>query len=334
MLDQFKSLQAALTIHVDLPSAPTALFMLSKQDAVAMGHVTPFDIFGGKLCYGSTGAITRIFDGQKKRIVTGLDSFAHEDGDYAYGPHDISFKGKATADVVLGGCFLQVSGIGSCGKLIRVKSNGSWQPIANFGAFEASHPTSINNFGQSNPFAVLALPNMRIVVNAAGNDVLSLINSQISQIAVFPQRMVKDPSAPGLLAAMDVVPTSVAVGPDGALYVSELTGYPFPIAGAQIYRISPGKEPEIFAKEFTNVIDIVFDREGNLLVLEIAKNSLRSDDLTGALIQLKPDGSRKTLITKGLVAPTAVTIGNDNAFYISNCGLCAHRGQVIRIQQH
>jgi len=93
-----------------------------------------------------------------------------------------------------------------------------------------------------------------------------------------------------------------------------------------------GETPPIYADGFTNMIDIAFDHDGSLLVLELAKNSLLSDDQTGALIRLHPDGSRETLISEGLTMPTAVAIGADGALYISNCGACAGTGQVIRLE--
>jgi hypothetical protein len=62
----------------------------------------------------------------------------------------------------------------------------------------------------------------------------------------------------------------------------------------------------------------------------IAKNSLLSDDPTGALIRLKRDGSRNTLLSEGLIHPTAVTV-RVGAAYISNCGTCAGGGHVIRV---
>ena len=129
---------------------------------------------------------------------------------------------------------------------------------------------------------------------------------------------------------MDAVPTSVAVGPDGHLYVGELTGYPFPVGEARIYRIVPGETPEIYADGFTNVIDLMFDHDGSLLVLEFAKNSWVCDP-TGALIRLRLDGSRETLISEGLVMPTAVAMGKDHALYISNYAAAGGEGQVIRV---
>ena len=83
------------------------------------------------------------------------------------------------------------------------------------------------------------------------------------------------------LAARDAPPGRLraqhpAVGPDGAWCVGELTGFPLPIGGARIYRVVPGQAPVIFTDSFNNSIDMAFDEDGNLLVLEIAKSSLLS----------------------------------------------------------
>jgi hypothetical protein len=68
----------------------------------------------------------------------------------------------------------------------------------------------------------------------------------------------------------DSVPTSVAVGPDGALYVGELTGGPFAPGLATIWRVVPGRAPQAFCSGFSYVIDLDFDRSGSLYVLEHA----------------------------------------------------------------
>jgi hypothetical protein len=66
----------------------------------------------------------------------------------------------------------------------------------------------------------------------------------------------------------------VAVGPDGAYYVGQLTGFPFPVGGARVFRVVPGHRPQVFARGFTNIIDIAFDRHGRLHVLEIASDGI------------------------------------------------------------
>jgi hypothetical protein len=290
--------------------------------------------FGGRGCAGLTGAVTRLWEGKQERIVTGLHSVANAvtRGD-ASGPHDIAFQG-GEAYVLVGGCFVEPRD-GACGELIRLQPNGTWETIADLGEYEVLNNPDGSLLPDYNPYAVLALPDKFIVADAGGNDLLRVApTGEISTLAVFPQRSVDAPPflelPPGTQLPMDAVPTSVALGPDGALYVGQLTGYPFPVGGANIYRVVPGEAPQVYAEGFTNVIDLAFEGDGSLLVLEIAKNGLLSGDQTGALIRLKPNGSRKTLVSEGLRMPTAVAIGYD-ALYISNCGDCAGDGEVLRI---
>ena len=58
---------------------------------------------------------------------------------------------------------------------------------------------------------------------------------------------------------MQAVPTSVVVGPDGAVYVSQLTGFPFPEGGSTIWRVRPGPAPTVYASGLTNVTDLAFN---------------------------------------------------------------------------
>ena len=66
-------------------------------------------------------------------------------------------------------------------------------------------------------------------------------------------------------------------------------------------------------------------------MLEIAHTGLLSNDPTGALIRVDPDGLRTVIASEGLVFPTGVAIRDGNA-YVSNCGVCADIGEVVAIQ--
>ena len=81
-------------------------------------------------------------------------------------------------------------------------------------------------------------------------------------MATFPSR--------GTGRATDAVPTSIAIGPDGAYYVSELTGIPFATFNASVYRVVPGEQPTVFVDGFRMVVDIAFDADGSLYVLQHA----------------------------------------------------------------
>ena len=74
----------------------------------------------------------------------------------------------------------------------------------------------------------------------------------------------------------------------------------------------------MFARGFTNIIEIAFDRRGRLYVLEISKDGLLNvpqDELpVGALIRVNRDGSRTTLASEGLNAPGGFVLGHDAAY--------------------
>src|SRR5262249_51467787 len=129
--------------------------------------------------------------------------------------------------------------------------------------------------------------------------------------------------------ATDAVPTSVARGPDGAYYVGELTGVPFAVGAANIYRVVPGQAPEVVHTGFTAIIDITFGPDDSLYVLQHATGPGLSGN--GALIRVAPDGTRTTLASEGLIRPTSVLVGEDGAIYVSNRGIFPGTGEVVRI---
>ena len=120
----------------------------------------------------------------------------------------------------------------------------------------------------SDPYGVVAYHGGFAVADAAANDVL-FVNpaGQISTLAVLP--LIPEPSGGGTVMAQPV-PTSLAVGPDGVLYVGELGGAAANDVGdVNVYRIVPGQAPTVYASGLTMIGGIAFDQAGRLLVLEI-----------------------------------------------------------------
>ena len=78
---------------------------------------------------------------------------------------------------------------------------------------------------------------------------------------------------------------------------------------------------------------MTFDAEGNLYVLQHMNQSGWKGKPDGALIKIAPNGERTMLVEgNGLEMPSALTIGDDGAFYIINRGGRPGIGQVIRIE--
>ena len=182
---------------------------------------------------------------------------------------------------------------------------------------------------ESDPYGILRHGDSSIVTDAGANDLLKVTDwGHVSTMAVFPSRMV---DFQGGEVPMDAVPTTVVRGPDGAYYVGQLTGFPFPLHGARVYRVMPGEKPEVWARGFTNIIDIAF-HNGRLYVLEIAHNSLATTDVPfGALLRLNRDGS-KTVLFKDLSFPTSLSFTPGGDALVTNCGVCAGGGEVLKIQ--
>ena len=303
----------------------------------------------GLRCYGPSGSITRLDlrRGTQERISTGLPSLASADGSFATGPHDIVFagRGKATVSIGFGGNPLdreaQFPGVGDqFARLARVVGSGNWSLTTGIGDYEISaNPTGDEI--DSNPYGLLALPGRQIVADAGANALNQVAaNGSVSTLAVFPNRLVDAPPflglPPGEQIPVDAVPTTVALGPDGHLYVGQLTGFPFPIGGANVYRVpSNGGTPEIFASGFTHIIDIAFGADGSLYVLQIAKNGLLgafgANDWTGSLVRVNTDGTRTEIASAGLFAPGGIAIGPDGAIYVTNNSILSGTGEVVKI---
>lgn len=278
-------------------------------------------------CFGRTGAISRFLNGAQRRVVTELPSHAVPGGDGALGPHDIGFQGSDMF-VVMGLGFDPStsarrdygSGGEMFGKLLRISATGEITEAGDVSAYERD----TNSGGgplDSNPFGLLVLPTVRLVADAGANALLSVVpNGLVNTVAVFPSRPTR---------ATDAVPTAVAVGPDGAYYVSELTGVPFAAGAANVYRVVPGAAPQVFRGGFTTVTDIDFGPDGSLYVLEHSTGPAFFA-LPGDLVKITPDGQR-TVLVSGLNRPTSVLVTGDGTIYYTNRGITVGAGEVWKL---
>jgi len=292
-------------------------------------HVGPT----GPRCFGLSGAISRIDlrRGITETVVNGLPSLATPSGTNATGAHDIGFQGQGNLYFTIGfggDPALRQSALGDVGdsmaQVARLLPNGSVRLTTDLGSYEASNNPD-EDLPDTNPYGILVLPGRRIVADAGANDLLEIrANGDIRTLAVFPEFQL--PMAP----SRDAVPTGLAVGPDGAYYVGQLTGGPFTTGVANVFRVPPeGGDPEIYASGFTNIIDIAFAPDGSLYVLQIA-NPI-PNFAGGALIKVAPGGTR-TQISVPLFAPGGIAIAKDGTIYVTNNSISAAGGEVLRIR--
>jgi hypothetical protein len=283
-------------------------------------------------CFGNTGAITRLWRGQQARVADGLPSDATPEGTDASGPTDISFQGTGGAYITIGlggGPALRAAlGSEDLGTLIHMAASGGWKVVGDVAMYEVA----FNPAGgpvDSTPFGVLAEAGGRLVVDAGANALLRVkANGTMETVAVFPSQT--NPTQVGP-PSIEAVPTSVVRGPDGDLYVGQLTGAPFVPGLAKIYRVIPGQvQPVVHCGGFKMIMDLALEADGSLLVVEHATGGLFFPTNSGQLSRVAPDCSRTTLLA-GLDRPTSVAVGDDGAIYVTNHGVTPGAGQVLKL---
>ncbi len=226
-------------------------------------------------------------------------------------------------------------------KLFRI-ARGQVTPVADLGAFEAA----VNPDGgviESNPFDVAALWNgSALVADAAANDLLIVDRKgAVDWVATLPRELVSTdnlkqlsgcPSGPAAICNLppmipaEAVPTSVAVGRDGAYYVGELKGFPAPTGRSRIWRIDPGTRHAqcgtspactVVADGFTSVVDLTFGLDGVLHVVELDEASFYAVEVAGTPLGGTVDRCERDRWTDrwtcgveaaGLPMPTAATV--------------------------
>jgi len=312
----------------------------------------------GPACMGASGAVTKIDrHGRQTRIAQGLASYANTpNNDNAIGPHGILVLGDETVIVTNGGptepkvtqngptisrdTLAQQNPVADLfGRILLIGPRGRPISLADTWKFERDVNPDRN---VGNP-AVDANPvdiegdRLRLIFADAGGNSLNAVNifGRFSNLAVFPNRPgVPHPFIPGATVDMQAVPTSVEVGPDGNYYVSQLTGFPFPVGGAKVYRVSPrGGTPQVVATNFTMIMDLAFAKDGTLYVLEIDSNNLLTPGDEGAIWAISRKGERRklNLPAGSLPFPGGLTIGNDGLYATVNSG-SPGGGKVVRIK--
>jgi hypothetical protein len=293
----------------------------------------------GPSCFGFTGAVTQVRDADSEaRVVTGLPSIAGEAE--ALGPSDIVFTGsqKYVLSLGLGGDEALRAAYGPQAGLLgtlvtgKLKQDG-YSLLADVLAYEAAANPDGTDI-DTNPVGMVRQGDGYVLADAGGNAVVRASHKgTFTTITALPPGSALAPPflglPPGTQIPTDAVPTSVVQGPDGAYYISQLTGFPFEKGDANIWRVVPGQAATVYASGLTNLTDLAFGPDGSLYAVEIASNGLLAGPI-GALVKITPGGSTHTTVLGGLFAPYSVAFGR-GAAYVTTCTVCFGGGEVLKI---
>ena len=346
-----RRLSVALLLFLFIAVAPASA---APPQVVATGLDDPRGIWVDDGDRGDRLLVAETLSGDITEILTrkGSDAVVQP---FATGvfPSDVVGYGFNTAFATAG--VPPEQGGGPFAGLVRVPRDGESDPIADIAAYQETDPDPFDQEEaptETNPFGLALARHGVLVVDSAGNDLLKIEkDGDIETVARFPTRELQIPDAPpGTTLESEAVPTAVAIGPDGAWYVSELRGFPFTPGTSRIWRIEPGTEDvtcdpdakrgpcRLYADGFTSVIDIAWAGK-TLLVLEIAKDGVGALEGTpegappppGALWAFEK--GKKTEIAVGeLIAPGGVAVADDDAYVTTGTVFGPDGGSVVRLK--
>lgn len=260
----------------------------------------------GTSCAGATGSISQVrapwwtTRSRPHRIARGLLSAAAPDGGSAVGSAGVTVAGGTVLaqETYLPPDALTGLPAWQSGQLLARFGRGV-RPVADIAAVERRrNPDHLQV--DSNPYAVLSLGGHRTVTaDAAGNDLVLADRGRARPFTVFPLHGCGGTRTPD--CDQEPVPTSLARGPHGALYVGELAH--FEPNEARVRRVDPrtgrllgfyGRGGTICRSDragFTTVTGVAFGTDGSLYVSELAGGP----NGQGQLVRIGPDCHRSTM---------------------------------------
>lgn len=130
--------------------------------------------------------------------------------------------------------------------------------------------------------------------------------------------------------------TSITIGPDGAYYAGELTGFPAAPGNARVWRIASGSRHvpcpsgacSLVAGDFTSIMSLAFGPGGTLNVAEFDEDGWLGVEVNSDGGPLTPSAggtanacdvstSSRSVLADGLSLPSAVAVGGNGDVWIA-----------------
>jgi len=267
---------------------------------------------------------------------------AGDEGEFL-GLSGISVLGRGTNQGVYAifGLAPQITGNDTFGSLVRVGQGGSTETLANVGAYDfqwtADHSNLWIEFPDSNPYGVLAIPGHIYVADAGANTLDEILaDGSVRVLAYFPNEILRD-----------AIPTCVAQGPDGALYVGTLALVDTFALGpsAKVYRVEPDQanlnDPTatpmtLWASGLWPVNGCTFGPDGNFYASQLFTNPNllpAFDDPQGDVVQIpfSDPATHNFLLGGSLSWAGGIAVAPNGDVFVADGTAFVDNGRVLRI---
>ena len=187
----------------------------------------------------------------------------------------------------------------------------------------------------SDPYGLTRAADGSLYLTDAGGNTLYRIDpatGQLTVVAVLPgQPGPAANSQRGGKNEVDPVPTGVAPGPDGSLYVGLLTGVPFPAGEAKVVKVTRDGAVSDVVDGLDPVVGLAVGPDQLLYVAEFGSPALTPN--SGRVLRVLPQGTTQ-VVAEGLNFPNGLAFDAAGNLYLSVNSASAPeagpQGQVLR----
>jgi sugar lactone lactonase YvrE len=274
--------------------------------------------------------------GTARPVAVGLPSYGEAEGSGADGA-----TGPAGLVATRESLWLAVGGPGTLtpfvqtlrhdGAVLRVDlATGAVAQVADLVAHERAHdPDGLG--ANANPYGLARAPDGVLYVADAGANALLRVDpasGRVSTAAVF-EGLPAPEANPGRQGRreLDPVPTGVAVGFDGRVYVSLLSGAPHPPGAAKVVRLREDGRVEDVATGLTAAAGLAVAPDGLLYVTELFTEDVRgpAGAASGRISRLRLDG-RREVVAEGLPYPNGLAFDRAGHLFatVESPGVAGH----------
>ena len=212
-------------------------------------------------CVGLTGSVTKVDRHGAERVQTGLLSVASPEGDVV-GLDSLAFRHDRMYGVVTGTCAVPPDApaqlTDQLGKVLKLEGGTQFETVGDPGAFECANDPD-GQGPDTDPYGIAVRHDTIYVADAAGNDLVK-VDKHTGDVSLAA--VISNNSQP--------VPTSLAWGPDGNLYIGTLNFEAGP-QGAVVYKydVHTG-DLSAYATGLTFITGLNFGCNGDLYVSEFS----------------------------------------------------------------
>ena len=275
---------------------------------------------------GTTGRLSRLDpDGTITVVADGFQSYTFGGNGEIVGPAGVALDGAGKAYVAVGapGPFIaDIELTGAENVLVEVDlASGAQRIVADLGQYEITNdpdPMSID----SNLYGVAVRDGIAYVADSGGNSVLAvdIATGEITTFAVtggIDAPFLGEDGNPlrGGETQIDSVPAGVRIGPDDRLYVTYVTGGPFPVGFSRVDAFSLDGQRQEFATGLTMVTDVAFASDGAAYVVMMSSDFVNGGP--GKIVRISPDGAH-IVVVDGLQLPNGLAFDADDTLYVTH----------------